>query len=107
LRKRLNNNLIDSISPYSAPLKTGNGLVTEKQRKRYDFAFFGLRQRRTTATYTAKYQRVHSFSQSITFFENLEGKCTYNSVIAGIPSIAKQSERKKNFTITKEKTRKN
>ncbi|MDR1707102.1 MAG: hypothetical protein LBR46_03775 [Prevotella sp.] len=74
MRKLLNNNLIDSVSPYFASPKTGNGLVTEKQRKRYDFAFFGLRQHRTTSIYQTKYQRVHPFSQSITFFENLDCK---------------------------------
>jgi hypothetical protein len=67
LHNYLNFNFIDSILPYSALSKIGNDLVTEKQRKQLFFAFFGLRQLRTTTAYKAKYQRVHPFSHLITF----------------------------------------
>jgi hypothetical protein len=49
--KYLNSNLIDSIPLCFASKKTGNDLVTEVKRKPLNFAFFNLRQLRTTSTY--------------------------------------------------------
>lgn len=69
LLNMLNINLIDNILSYSASLKTGNDLVTGKQRKLLISAFFGLSQLRTTSTYKTKYQRVHPFSHLITFLQ--------------------------------------
>jgi hypothetical protein len=68
---QLNINSIDGISPFVASLKTGNDLVTERPRKLLNFAFFNLRQLRTTSTYKAKNQRVHPFSHLITLLQNI------------------------------------
>jgi hypothetical protein len=70
LRKQLTINLIDSVSPYFASSKTGNDLVTEKQRKTTFFAFSRVGQLRTTTTYSSKYQLVHPFSHLITILRN-------------------------------------
>jgi len=70
----LNINFIDRISQYFASLKTGNDLVTENQRKLYNFALLRLGQNRTATTYIVKYQLVSPISHLITVLRNSWGK---------------------------------